>query len=181
MLTKNIKNPIVKNLVEWLIAIIAAFILFLFIRTFIFRVADVNGHSMEPTLSHGDFVILSRLGFVFGEPRVGDIIAFPFRGNPSEYYIKRIMAVPGDVVDFSDNQFIINGEIPTYVFAQIDLFSMGNRGFPLTIGEDEFFVLGDNRNASKDSRYEEVGSIRERDMLGRVVIRFWPFNRFGRV
>ena len=180
-MTKHIENPILKNLAEWAIAALAAMILFLFMRNFVFRVADVSGHSMEPTLSHGDLVLLSRVGYWFGDPQHGDIIAFPFRENPSEFYIKRIKGVPGDVVDFHNNRFIVNGQESEFDFAQMDIFSSGDIDLPMTVGESEYFVLGDNLNSSKDSRYQSVGSIQERDMIGRVVIRFWPLNRFGPV
>ena len=181
MLEKKIPNPFLRNLAEWAIAALFAFILFLFMRNFVFRVADVNGHSMEPTLSHGDFVLLSRVGYWFGEPQHGDIIAFPFRENPSEYYIKRIIGVPGDVIDFADSRFVVNGQLPNFDFAQIDIISRGDILLPMTLDDDEFFVLGDNLNSSKDSRYRAVGSISERDMLGRVVFRFWPLGTFGTV
>ena len=179
MLVKYISNPILRNLAEWAIAAFAALLLFLFMRNFVFRVADVNGHSMEPTLSHGDFVLLSRVGYWFGDPQKGDIIAFPFREDPSEYYIKRIMAVPGDIVDFQNNRFLVNGLEADFEFAQVDVISRGDVSLPMTIGLGEFFVLGDNRNSSKDSRYSSVGPISESDMLGRVVLRFWPLSRFG--
>ena len=180
-MTKNIENPLLRNLAEWAIAALFALLLFLFIRNFVFRVADVNGHSMEPTLSHGDFLLLSRVGYWFGEPQAGDIVAFPFRENPSEYYIKRIIGVPDDVVDFQNNRFTVNGQVPDHEFAQVDTISRGDVVLPITLGEDEFFVLGDNRNSSKDSRYQSVGPISERDMLGRVVVRFWPIDRLGQV
>ena len=181
VLTKNIKNPYVRNLVEWAIAIIAALLLFLFVRNYVFRIADVNGHSMEPTLSHGDLVILSKVGYWFNAPQRGDIIAFPYRGNPQEFYIKRITGKPGDVIEFQNQRFIVNGSEPQFEFEGIEVFSHGDIALPMTIGEGRYFVLGDNRNASKDSRYQSVGSITENEMLGRVVIRFWPLNRFGLV
>ncbi|MCL1988392.1 MAG: signal peptidase I [Firmicutes bacterium] len=181
MLTKNIKNPIVRNILEWLFAIATAFILFLIIRNFIFRVADVNGHSMQPTLEHGDFVLLSKIRYWFDAPQHGDIIAFPFRGNPSEYYIKRVIGVPGDTIDFLDNQFIVNGQTEEYSFAVVDIFSGGDTDFPITVAAGEFFVLGDNRNASKDSRYTEVGLVPQNEMLGRVTFRLWPIGRIGLV
>ena len=180
MLIRHIENPILKNLAEWAVAALAALLLFLFMRNFVFRVADVNGHSMEPTLSHGDFVLLSKVGYWFNEPQKGDIIAFPFRGNPSEYYIKRIMGIPGDVVEFENNRFLINGVEPDFGFEQVDIISPGDILLPMTVNDGEFFVLGDNRNSSKDSRYQSVGSISERDMLGRVVVRFWPLDRLLR-
>jgi len=179
MFDNRIANPILKNLAEWAVAALAALILFLFMRNFVFRIADVNGHSMEPTLSHGDYVLLSRVGYWFNDPQAGDIVAFPFRENPSEYYIKRILAVPGDVVDFYNNRFVVNGVEPYFDFVKVDVISAGDIDLPLTVGEGEFFVLGDNRNSSKDSRYSAVGAVAERDMLGRVVMRFWPLDRFG--
>jgi len=181
MFTKHIENPIVKGIVEWVVAGLAALLLFLFLRNFVFRIADVNGHSMEPTLSHGDFVLLSRLGYWFGEPQRGDIIAFPFRENPSEFYIKRVIGLPGEVVDMQNNRFVVNGEEPYFGFLKENIISRGDAPFPLTVGEGEFFVLGDNRNYSKDSRYQVVGVIPQSQMLGRVVIRFWPPGRFGTV
>lgn len=182
MLTNNIQNPFLKNLVEWAIAAVLAFALFLFIRHFVFRVADVNGHSMEPTLSHGDFVLLSKVGYWFGEPQSGDIIAFPFRGDPSYHYIKRIIGTPGDVIDFQNGSFIVNGALPYYDFPSDGLLSFVSPGdieFPFTVDDGLFFVLGDNRGSSKDSRYQAVGLISKQDMLGRAVFRIWPLNRIG--
>ena len=178
MFTKHITNPFLRSLAEWIVAAVAALLLFLFMRNYVFRIADVNGHSMEPILSHGDFVLLSRVGYWLNEPQKGDIIAFPFRENPSEYYIKRIMAIPGDEVDFQNGRFLINGTEPDFGFANVDVFSRGDIELPMIVDEGKFFVLGDNRNSSKDSRYRSVGSVRKSDMIGRVVIRFWPVDRF---
>jgi len=175
------KSQFVRNVMEWLLAILTAFILFIIIRNFVFRVADVNGHSMQPTLTHGDFVLLSRIRYWFDDPQHGDIIAFPFRGNPSEYYIKRVIGVPGDTIDFRNNRFIVNGEEEDFEFAQVDTFSGGDTAFPIIVTEGEVFVLGDNRNASKDSRYTEVGLVPKQEMLGRVTFRLWPFARIGLV
>ena len=181
MLTKHIKNSYLRNLAEWAITIIAALLLVLFVRNYVFRVADVDGHSMEPTLSHGDLVILSKVGYWFDTPQRGDVVAFPFRGNPSEIYIKRITGVPGDVIDFQNRRFVVNGQEPDFDFEKVDTVFQGDIHLPMTVGEGEYFVLGDNRNASKDSRYQSVGSISESEMLGRAVIRFWPLSRFGLV
>ena len=181
ILTRHIDNTWLRTIAEWIVASMVAGLLFFFVHNYVFRIADVNGYSMEPTLSHGDLVILSRLGYLFGEPQPGDIIAFPFRGSPSEFYIKRIIGGPGDIVDFQDDRFIINGQAPDYDFAQVDILSPGDVDLPMVIAEGDFFVLGDNLNASKDSRYRSVGSIPEEDMVGRVVIRFWPPSRFGPV
>jgi len=181
MFKNRISNPIVRGLLEWVVAIGLAFLLFFVLRMYVFRVAHVSGESMLPTLSDGDRVILNRAAVVFGEPQAGDIIAYPYPGDPSEYHIKRVIAVYGDVVDFSNGGFYVNGEPLTDAFSYDAIMSMGNVTFPLTVEEGRVFVLGDNRNASKDSRYSSVGTVANDDILGRVLVRIWPFGDFGQV
>ncbi|MCL2216105.1 MAG: signal peptidase I [Defluviitaleaceae bacterium] len=181
MLKNRIQNPILRGIAEWLIAIAVAALLFLVVRSFLFRVAHVTGNSMEPTLSHGDMVVLNRLSYIFTSPRVGDIVAFPFPEDPSEFYIKRVVAVPGDIVDLRNGIFFINGYILEDDFSLEPTVSFGDVSFPVALGENRFFVLGDNRNGSMDSRFSSVGTIHARDMVGRVAVRIYPFNRLGRV
>jgi len=181
MFKNRIQNPVVRGLVEWILAIGLALLLFFVLRMFLFRVAHVSGASMSPTLSDGDRVILNRAAVVFGEPRVGDIIAFPYPGDPSEYHIKRVIGVSGDVVDFANGGFVVNGEPLGDDFSHETVWSMGNVGFPLTVEEGRVFVLGDNRNGSKDSRYSTVGTISNQEIIGRVLVRIWPFSDFGQV
>jgi len=180
MFRKRISNPIVRGLVEWVVAIGFAFLLFFVLRMYVFRVAHVSGESMAPTLSDGDRVILNRAAIVFGEPKAGDIVAYPYPGDPSEYHIKRVIAVYGDVVDFVNGGFHVNGA-PLIDAFSYDATTMGNVDFPLTVEEGRVFVLGDNRNASKDSRYLSVGTVANEDILGRVLVRIWPFGNFGQV
>jgi len=181
MLKKRITNPVVRSLVEWAIAICLAFLLFIVLRMFVFRVAHVSGDSMLPTLSDGDRVILNRASIVFGEPRVGDIVAYPYPGNPDEYHIKRVIGVSGDIIDFENGGFTVNGLPLEDDFSHEVVWYMGNVAFPLTVEEGRVFVLGDNRNASKDSRYASVGTVSNRDIIGRVFVRIWPLGSFGRV
>jgi len=181
MLKNRIPNPIIRGAVEWLLAIALAALLFFVVRSFLFRTAHVTGNSMEPTLSHGDMVVLNRLSYLFFDPRVGDIVAFPFAEDPSEFYIKRVIAAPGDIVDLRNGLFYVNGEPLDDAFSYYPTVSFGDIRFPITIEDGRYFVLGDNRNGSMDSRFASVGNIRARDMVGRVAIRFYPFNRFGTV
>jgi len=181
MLKNRIHNPIVRSLVEWVLAIGLALLLFLVLRLFVFRVATVSGDSMLPTLEDGDRLILNRAAVVFSELRTGDIVAYPYPGNPSEYHIKRVVGVPGDEVDFMMGHFIVNGQPLDDAFSYNEVWSGGNVHFPLIVEEGHLFVLGDNRNASKDSRYSTVGTIASSDIIGRVLVRIWPFDSFGRV
>jgi len=177
----RIANPHVRSLVEWLIAIGLAVLFFFFARNFLFRVAHVDGSSMNPTLEHGDMVILNRLGLLLSDPRPGDIVAFPYPNNPSEHHIKRIIGTPGDTVDLRDGFFYVNDTRLNDDFSVERVFAVWDVAFPLTVEEDVYFVLGDNRNASKDSRFSTVGNIHASDMVGRVLLRVWPLGRFGNV
>jgi len=177
----RIQNPVVKGLVEWVFVIVLALLLALVTRAFLFRVTRVTGYSMEPSLSHGDVLILNRLSYVFSSPQVGDIVAFPYPEDPSSYFIKRIIAQGGDVVDIQENRFIINGQPLDDPFSAELLRAPWNVNFPITVEEGRFFVLGDNRNGSRDSRNVSVGNVYGDEMIGRVLVRIWPFSTFGRV
>jgi len=181
MFSSRIKSPVVRSLVEWVLAIGLALLLFLVLRMYLFRIAHVSGESMSPTLTDGDRVILNRAAIVFGDPRPGDIVAFPYPGNPSEYHIKRVIGVSGDVVDFANGEFIVNGEPLSDAFSHELIWSNVTVSFPVTVEEGRVFVLGDNRNASKDSRYSTVGTIENQEIIGRVLVRIWPFDAFGQV
>ena len=176
MLKKYIKNPILLSLAEWAFAIGFAMILFFIARNYVFRIASVLGTSMEPSLADGDVLILNKFSYLFSDPRIDDIIAFPNPNEPDVFYIKRIIARPGDEIDFIDGIFYINGE-PLNERTSL----VGDVDFPIIVEEGLYFVLGDNRNGSRDSRFISVGNVPSNDMVGRVWIRIWPLSSFGRV
>ncbi len=163
---------------EWAITIIIFVVAFVGIRTFIGQPVITNGESMSPTLVHGDMIFVEKLSYLFGEPERGDIIVFPYPADPSKEYIKRVIGVPGDVIDLDNNDFYVNGERIDDPFA-LDIVPLGDVQFPLTVGEDQYFVLGDNRAVSHDSRHSEVGLIDEEDIVGRAAFIFYPFNHMG--
>ena len=177
----RIGNPVVRGFAEWVFVIVLALVLALVTRAFLFRVTRVTGYSMEPSLSHGDVLILNRLSYVLSSPRVGDIVAFPYPEDPTSYFIKRIVAEGGDIVDIQDNRLFINGIPLDDAFSHEPLRAPWNVSFPLTVEEGRFFVLGDNRNGSRDSRNATVGNVDGSEMIGRVLVRIWPFSTFGRV
>jgi len=183
MLSNRIANPHLRSLVEWLIAGGLAVLFFFVMRCFIFRVAQVTGSSMEPTLTHGDTLVLNRLGWLISGPRVGDIVAFPYQGDTSDNFIKRVVAVSGDEVDFRNGFFYVNGARLEDDFSHDRILQPGdaNEILPLTVPEGRVFVLGDNRNGSKDSRFATVGNVPVAEVVGRVAVRLWPMRAFGRV
>ena len=181
MVKKYIKNKFLAEAAEWIIAIAGMLALLLIIRNFVFRSATVNSQSMEPTLYHGEKVIILKFPYLFGHPKAGDIIAFPYKTNPSQFFVKRIIGEPGDVINIADRRFTVNGAEIDDEFSDELLISLGDAVFPITVPDRSYFVLGDNRNSSNDSRFTGVGCIFEGDIIGKVVIRYWPLNKFAAV
>jgi len=176
MLDKYIKNENLRSLAEWVVAAGLAFLVYLFLSNFVYATAEVSGPSMNPTLHHGDRVIINKLIYIFGEPKKGDIIAFPYPANPMDKHVKRIIGSPGDLVEVRDNKFYINGEMLADEPSVEELVTIGDVTYPISVGEDEYFVLGDNRNNSKDSRSSSVGLVQRENIIGKIWIRFFPLD-----
>ena len=179
MLKNFINHEGLANIAEWALAIIAAIVISLLIRNFIFTTAVVSGPSMVPTLNHGDRVIINRISMRISSPVHGDIVAFPYPAYPDDKHIKRIIGVEGDHIEKAGNLIFINGELYYDGFSSDGLFSSGDMEFPFTIGAGEYFVLGDNRGNSKDSRFASVGLIQEENIIGKARLRFVPLNAIG--
>ncbi len=137
----------------------------------------VHGSSMDPTFQEGQFLIVSRFHFWFEEPERGDVVVFHAPANPAEDYIKRVIGVAGDRIEFRDQQLFINGERidEPYITEVCSRFSCPDRVWE-EIPEDAYFVLGDNRNSSVDSRRPNVGFVRRDLLIGKVLFRYWPLR-----
>ena len=147
---------------------------------FVGQRTQVQGESMEPTLHDGDNLIVDKITYRFNDPKRFDIIVFPFRYKENTYYIKRIIGLPGETVQITnDGKIYINQEELKEGYGKEVILDPGNAYTPITLGEDEYFVLGDNRNNSSDSRSSAVGIIHRDDIIGRAWVRIWPFSKFG--
>lgn len=140
---------------------------------------EVIGTSMTPTLQDGDNLIVEKLSYRFGDPQRYDIIVFPYPENPKKHYIKRIIGLPGETVQVMDGYVYINGELLDEDYGNAVMNNAGVASEPVILGSDEYFVLGDNRNNSEDSRYAAVGNIKRSEISGRAWLRIWPFKTFG--
>lgn len=172
-----------KNTMKEILSMVVyiAFVLlltFLVVR-YVGQRTQVDGSSMEATLSDKDQLIVDKISYRFKDPERFDIIVFPFQYKENTYYIKRIIGLPGETVQILDGEIYINGEVLEEDYGKETMVSSGRAVNEIQLGEDEYFVLGDNRNHSEDSRYEEVGNIKRSDIIGRAFIRIWPFSRFG--
>ena len=151
------------------IAVCLLFIRFVGIRSV------VNGSSMNDTLQDGDNVFVWELGYRFHDPERFDVIIFELKDQPGVHYIKRVIGLPGETVQVIDGYVYINGEkLESDVYGKEVMECAYMAEYPVTLGEDEFFVLGDNRNNSRDSRAYEVGPVNKSQIVGKGLFRFWP-------
>lgn len=177
---KNAEKSIMKELFGWIIYILVVVGLTYLILTFVGQRTRVSGHSMETTLSDGDNLIVDKLSYRFKDPKRFDIIVFPFRYEENVYYIKRIIGLPGEKIQVKDGCAYIDGEIlESDIYGAELMDNSGIAGEEITLGEDEYFVLGDNRNHSSDSRDPSVGVLTREDLLGKAWVRIYPFDKMG--
>lgn len=157
---------------EYLETLIGAAILAVFIMTFVARAFTVDGPSMLPTLEHGQRLLVDRLTYRFQPPQRGDVVVFRYPANPREHFIKRIIGVPGDEVRIASGTVYLNGVAlqESYLNGRMLPRSFG----PMVVAEDTYFVLGDNRNNSEDSRDRRVGLVPRNNLIGRALWRYWP-------
>jgi signal peptidase I len=173
---KNILKEILSISVYLLLVFCAAYL----IVTYVGQRTQVSGSSMETTLSDGDHLIVDKISYRFSDPERFDIIVFPFQYDTDTYYIKRIIGMPGETVQIDESGNIyIDGELLEESYGREVIQNPGRASDPVRLGEDEYFVMGDNRNNSSDSRDPSVGNIHRRDIIGRAFIRIWPSSKFG--
>ncbi len=173
---KNTGRTIVSTVV-WFAAVIALSWLLI---TFVAQRTDVNGSSMYPTLEDGDQLIADKITYRFKDPERFDIIIFPYQYADKTYFIKRIIGLPGETVRIDDEGNIyINGTLLKESYGYERMEYAGLAAEEIQLAEDEYFVLGDNRNVSEDSRYPDVGCIKREDIIGRAWLRIYPFSKFG--
>ena len=147
---------------------------------FVGQRTQVIGCSMETTLSENDNLIVDKLTYRFREPKRFDIIVFPFQHEEDTYYIKRIIGLPGETIYIDEEGNIyIDDEILQESYGKEVIKDAGRAYEPVVLGDDEYFVMGDNRNNSQDSRDPSVGNISRSAIIGRAWIRIWPLNKIG--
>ena len=142
----------------------------------------VDGSSMESTFSDEESLLVEKVSYHFTDPSRYDIVVFYPEGRDSdEYFVKRIYGLPGETVQIIGKRIYINGEMISDDYAKDGVMDeAGIAAEPVKLAEDEYFVLGDNRTVSKDSRDPTVGPVKKENIDGHVVLRIWPLNKFGR-
>ena len=168
-----------KEILSWILTLGAAVIIALVIRTFLFEPVRVDGHSMDDTLANGEIMFVTKPEYLAGDPQHGDVVIchYPDRGNTN--FVKRVIGVPGDTLMFVDNVLIRNGEVVDEPYLTPSRNQNGFSMLPITLGENEYFVCGDNRDNSHDCRNltNGVPEAITRDMIiGHVRYVVYPFS-----
>ena len=164
------------SLFDFLKTVIIIIVLAFIIRVYLIQPFIVEGESMEPTFQNNDYLITEKVSFRIHAPQRGEVIIFHPPDNPSLNYIKRLIGLPGDRIQIKDGQVFVNGEKidESYLATDSNTFA-GKESYSVTLNQDEYFVLGDNRDHSRDSR--EIGAIPRTNIVSRVWFRLLPIGQ----
>ena len=177
---RKVNTGLLREVAAWtgeiLLAVMAAVVVVLSVG---FRISVVRP-SMSPTLENGERILVNRIGYKLFDPKRNDLVVFLPNGNEkAHYYIKRVIALPGDRVQIKDGIVYINGE-PFEEKAEVSAIENPLLAEDeIVIGKDEYFVLGDNRNNSEDSRYASIGNVKKEHIVGQAWLIVYPWNKFG--
>lgn len=177
---KNKKSFLKSLIYDLIFYAVLIFVCIYIIPNFVLQRTIVDGSSMENTLKDREQLYVEKISYHFNALKRFDIIVFyPYGRENEDYYVKRIIGMPGEKVQIIDGRIYINDELLEENYGKEPIEDPGRAAEPIYLGEDEYFVLGDNRNRSKDSRSEQVGNVKKENIGGRVILRIYPFDRFG--
>lgn len=172
------KKEVLKEILSWIACFAIAIGAALFIVTFIGQRVEVDGQSMEATLQNKDNLICDKISYRFKEPERFDIVVIYPDEAKDKRWIKRIIGLPGETVRIDgEGNIYINGEVLEENYGKEVIEDAGIAAQEITLGEDEYWVMGDNRNHSSDSRY--IGPVPKNRIIGKAFIRIYPFSKFG--
>lgn len=170
-----------KGLIHGAVYIICIVIIALIWNSFLFSPLKVIGESMNPALRDGDIVMVNKISYSLNGADRFDMVLFPYKYDNSRNFIKRIIGLPGETIEIKDGVIYIDGEeLEEYygIYDGNEITRYSKYG-PVTLADDEYFVMGDNRNHSDDSRSEDVGPVKADDIIGKISFRIWPFDGIG--
>ena len=170
-----------KEIMSWILTIVTAVVAAILIRTFLFEPIRVDGESMSDTLHDRELVFVTKPEYLLGSPQRQDVVICKYPGRGNQYFVKRLIGLPGDTVEIrydrqsQTNTVYVNGQALDEPYLTPERNDQNNAMAPVTLGEDEYFVLGDNRDNSNDSRF--VPPLSRNQIVGHVRFTFYPFDR----
>ena len=177
---KKLNSRLIKDIFEVVVGCVAAVFLSFVIIFSIGMRTSVIGDSMEPTLYNAQEILISRFAYKLTNPKRFDVIVFLPNGNQnSHFYVKRVIGLPGETLQIKNGSVYINGALLTEDEQFDKMVDAGIAVNEITLSGDEYFVLGDNRNDSSDSRVPSVGNVAKSSIIGRAWFRIWPMSRIG--
>ena len=160
---------------DWVVSIVVAVALAMFIRTFIVELYVVDGPSMRPTLESEERLVVNKFIYRFRVPEKGEVLVFQYPRDPSRDFIKRVIATPGDTIEIREGRVLVNDQLLTEDY----ILEKTRSEYPKsTVPEGRIFVMGDNRNNSEDSRFADVGFVPYDLIKGKAVLVFWPISQY---
>ena len=160
---------------DWVVSIVIAFALAMFIRTFIVELYVVDGPSMRPTLESEERLVVNKFIYRFRPPEKGEVLVFQYPRDPSRDFIKRVIATPGDTIEIREGRVLVNDQLLTEDY----ILEKTRSEYPKsTVPEGRIFVMGDNRNNSEDSRFADVGFVPYDLIKGKALLVFWPISQY---
>ena len=180
MMAKMTLKDKIRVILEWVFYIAGIFVFSWLIITYVGQRTIVDGDSMNYTLIDGDNLVVDKLSYRFREIERFDVVVFRYHNSKDTYYIKRIIGLPGETIVIYKGVIYIDGDALKESYGAEEILDGGMvEGEELTLGENEYFVMGDNRNNSKDSRDPDVGPVPKDWIVGKAFLRIMPFDKFG--
>ncbi len=176
---RNRRRYYIYEIFSTLIYVTLVYLLCIGVVRFVGQKTVVEGSSMSPAMENGDSLLVDKFSYQFSDPKRFDIIIFQYLYKEDSYYIKRVIGLPGETVQIIDGYIYIDGERLEEDFGSEIMDNPGRAASPVILGEDEYFVLGDNRNCSSDSRDPLVANVARGQIMGKAFIRIAPLERIG--
>ncbi|MEG0215503.1 MAG: signal peptidase I [Hungatella sp.] len=166
-----------KELLKFVRYLLGTVVLAILIVSFWIQKVDIYGVSMKPTLSEEDLLFVDKMIYRFMKPERFDVIVFDYRYRKEQYYIKRIIGLPGETIQICGGQIWVDGSLLEEIYGEEPIADPKRAALPITLEEDEYFVLGDNRNDSSDSRDSDIADIKRDQIIGKLSMKMWPMER----
>lgn len=171
--TENESHARLRHIVKWIVDLFVVLAFALFCVEFLMVQRPVTGHSMEPSLNNGDVVLVNEICYNFFEPDRYDVVLFCSGEDNEKLYMKRVIGLPGETVQIVDGKVLINGTVAEEA-GTVTIPGLAEE--PVILGDREYFLLGDNRDSSEDSRFANVGNVLLSDMIGKVWLKISPLT-----